>query len=181
MEQVAKICFIVAVASNGVIGRDGQLPWRLPSDLKRFRKLTMGKPIIMGRKTFQSIGKPLDGRDNIVVTRDSSFLADGVLVVASVSAAVGAAMVFARERGADEVMVIGGAEIYREMLAEASRVYLTRVHCEPEGDTVFADLAPEIWKEVRREAIQPDDRDDCAATLIVLERRVEVRASSDQI
>ena len=164
------LSLIVAVAENGVIGKDGELPWRLSSDLKTFRRLTMGKPIIMGRRTFQSIGKPLDGRDNIVVTRDPNFEAAGVSAADSVADALTLARVMARTRGADEIMVIGGADIYNLTLPAADRVYLTRVHASPDGDRYFPDLAAEEWREVSREKLPQGERDAHPATLIVFER-----------
>jgi dihydrofolate reductase len=169
------LSLIVAVAENGVIGRDGGLPWRLSSDLKTFRRLTLGKPLIMGRRTFQSIGKPLDGRDNIVVTRDAHFDVAGVSACASVSEAVTLARVLATTRGADEIMVIGGAAIYDAVLDIADRVYLTRVHAKPAGDRHFPDLDAAQWQEVSREALPKGERDEFAATLIVYERVAESR------
>ncbi len=165
-----KLSLIVAVAENGVIGRDGGLPWRLSSDLKTFRRLTMGKPMIMGRRTFNSIGKPLDGRDNIVVTRDPQFSVDGVSACDTVGEAVTLARVLATTRGADEIMIIGGAAIYDLTLPIADRIYFTRVHASPDGDRHFATLDPRTWREVSREALDQGPRDDHAATLIVYER-----------
>ena len=165
-----RIALIVAVADNGVIGRDGQLPWRMSSDLKRFRALTMGKPIVMGRKTWESLAKPLAGRDNIVVTRDPGFVTAGALVAASLDSALEIAQMCAASRGVDEVMVIGGAEIYRLALPRAARVYLTRVHAAPAGDAVFADLDPSRWHEVDRESLPAGPRDDHAATFLVFDR-----------
>ncbi len=164
------LSLIVAVAENGVIGKDGGLPWRLSSDLKTFRRLTMGKPIIMGRRTYQSIGKPLDGRDNIVVTRDPCFEVPGVSAVDSVASAVTLARVLARTRGADEIMVIGGADLYAATLPEAGRIYLTRVHASPDGDRHFPELNPAEWHEVSREALPQGPKDEFPATLVVLER-----------
>lgn len=164
------ISLIVAVAENGVIGKDGGLPWRLSSDLKTFRRLTMGKPMIMGRRTFQSIGKPLDGRDNIVVTRDPTFQPEGVSTTDSVTDALTLARVLGRTRGADEIMVIGGAQIYNSVLPVADRIYLTRVNASPDGDRTFPDPDPAHWREVSREAIAQGPKDDHAATLIVFER-----------
>jgi dihydrofolate reductase len=169
------LSLIVAVAENGVIGRDGGLPWRLSSDLKTFRRLTMGKPLIMGRRTFASIGKPLDGRDNIVVTRDAQFDVPGVSACATVSEAITLARVLATTRGADEIMVIGGAAIYDAIINVADRVYLTRVHAAPDGDRHFQDLDAGQWRQVSREALPKGDRDDFAATLIVYERVAESR------
>ena len=164
------ISLVVAVAENGVIGRDGQLPWRMPSDLKAFRRLTMAKPIIMGRRTFDSIGKALDGRDNIVVTRDGSFLAPGTIVATSLQEALAIAKKAAQLRGADEVMVIGGAEIFALALPLADRVYLTRIHASPSGDIVFPALDAAQWTETKREPISPDPRDEHQATLTIYER-----------
>ena len=164
------IALVVAVAENGVIGRGGQLPWRLPSDLKTFRRLTLGKPIVMGRRTFQSIGHALDQRDNIVVTRDLAFAALGVETAASIDIALAIARHHARHRGIQEIMIIGGAEIYRAVLPVAGRIYLTRVHACPAGDATFADPDPTRWHETSRTPIPPDPRDEHAATLIVLDR-----------
>lgn len=165
------IALVVAVAENGVIGRDGTLPWRMPSDLKTFRRLTMGKPIVMGRKTFQSIGKALDGRDNIVVTRDPAFAAPGVSVMPSLGEALALARTLARTKGEDEVMVIGGGEIFAASLPLADRVYWTEIHGTPLGDVTFDRPPAATWVEVRREAIPRGEKDQFAATLIVLERR----------
>lgn len=164
------LSLIVAVAENGVIGRDGGLPWRLSSDLKTFRRLTMGKPMIMGRRTFDSIGKPLDGRDNIVVTRDPHFELPGVSACATLDEALTLARVLATTRGADEVMVIGGAAIYDAVLRDADRIYFTQVHAKPDGDRTFPALDADEWREVSRELLPKGDRDDFASTLIVYER-----------
>lgn len=165
-----KITLVVAVAENGIIGRAGALPWRMPSDLKTFRRLTLGKPVVMGRKTFQSLGKPLDGRDNIVVTRDSTFAAPGAHVVADLGAALDLGRALAAERGVAEVAVIGGGEIYRAALALADQVYLTRVAARPEGDATFPDLDPATWQETSREPIPRGPRDDHDAELVVYDR-----------
>jgi dihydrofolate reductase len=165
------ISLIVAVAENGVIGANGGLPWRLSSDLKTFRRLTLGKPIVMGRRTFQSIGKPLDGRDNIVVTRDTFFESAGVSVVASVNEAITLARVLASTRGADEIMIIGGADLYAATLAIADRVYLTRVHAEPAGDRHFPKLDADVWTQVASEALPRTERDEFSATLLIFERK----------
>lgn len=165
------VSLVVAVAENGVIGHHGQLPWRMPSDLKTFRRLTMGKPLIMGRKTFQSIGKALDGRDNIVVTRDAAFAAPGVSVVQSLDAGLTLARVLATTRGADEVMIIGGGEIFASSLPFARRVYWTEIHGRPAGDVTFARPPATEWREVTREAIPRSGKDEFDATLVILERR----------
>lgn len=165
-----KISLIVAVAENGVIGRNGALPWHVPSDLKTFRRLTLGKPVVMGRKTYDSIGKPLPGRDNIVVTRDAGFSAGGTECAASVDDALDIARRKATERGVDEIMVIGGAEIFALTLPLADRIYLTRIHARPDGDVTFPEPDPGIWREVSRSPLAPDARDDATATLLILER-----------
>jgi dihydrofolate reductase len=164
------LALIVAAAENGVIGRDGRLPWRIPSDLKRFRRLTLGKPLIMGRKTFQSIGKPLDQRDNIVVTRDPGFRAPGVTVAPSLEAALDQARALADAKSIGEIMVIGGAELYRQALPLVDRIYLTRVHAEPDGDALFPPLSPAEWREVSREPLPRDAADEYACTFIILDR-----------
>ncbi len=164
------IAMIVAVARNGVIGHDGGLPWRLSSDLKMFRRLTMGKPLIMGRRTFQSLKMPLDGRDNIVVSRDPEFVPEGAIVVATVDDAVFIAHECARQRNADEIMVIGGAQIYEATRDVVSRVYWTAVDAEPAGDTSFPPLDRADWAEVGGETIERGPRDEHDARLIIFER-----------
>lgn len=165
-----KLSLIVAAAENGVIGRGGGLPWHQSSDLKTFRRLTMGKPIIMGRRTFQSIGKPLDGRDNIVVTRDPAFEVRGVSTCGNTGDALTLARVLAATSGADEIMVIGGARVYEAMLPIADRIYMTRIHAAPEGDRHFPDLDPAVWRKTSEEALTKGPRDDFASTLIIYER-----------
>ena len=165
-----KISLVVAVAENGIIGRNGALPWYVPSDLKTFRRLTMGKPVIMGRKTYTSIGKPLPGRDNIVVTRDAGFSAAGTFRAASIDEALDIGRSKAAERGVDEIMVIGGAEIFALVLSLADRIYLTRIHARPDGDVTFPEPDQRIWREVSRSPLTPDPRDDAVATLLILER-----------
>lgn len=169
MSGAARVALVVAVAENGVIGRNGALPWRMPSDLKMFRKVTLGKPVIMGRKTFQSIGKALAGRDNLVVTRDAAFKAEGVEAFASVDEAVARAQALAAARGVDEIAVIGGADIFKAMLPRAYRLYLTRIHGSPAGDTYFA---PDMvnWREMSRIQLERGPGDEYDATLTVLER-----------
>lgn len=160
----------MAVAENGVIGRDGALPWYVPSDLKVFRRLTMGKPVIMGRKTYDSIGKPLEGRDNIIVTRNAGFSAAGVECTDTIAEAIDVADEKAARRGVDEIMVIGGAEIFAAMLPLADRIYLTRIHARPDGDTFFPELDPNIWRVVAEVPIEPDPRDTASAMLYTYER-----------
>ena len=164
------IALLVAVAENGVIGRDGTLPWRLSTDLKLFRKLSMGKPLIMGRKTFASLRKPLDGRDNIVVTRDTSFAAVGAIVAHSLEEAVGCARDCANQRDTGEIVVIGGADIFRQALALADKIYLSRVAAAPEGDVVFPPLDLSQWRLIEERAYEKGPKDDAAFTFSVLER-----------
>ena len=171
-----KIVLIVAVARNGVIGNAGGLPWRLSSDLKTFRRLTMGKPLVMGRRTFASLGKPLDGRDNLVVTRDRDFAAPGAEVFASLDPALARARALANTRGVDEVMVIGGAEIYTQVLPAADRMYWTQVAADVDGDTRFPDFDQGSWREVAREPIPQGPKDDYEAVLLTLDR---VKAQRD--
>jgi len=165
-----RIALIVAVARNGIIGKDGTLPWRLSSDLKTFRRLTMGKPIVMGRRTFQSLGKPLDGRDNIVVTRDPAFKAEGADVVSTLDAAIAHARVCAQARNTDEIMIIGGADIYRQVLPAADRIYWTHVEADVDGDTSFPAFNRDEWHQTAREPIPKGLKDDYAASLITLDR-----------
>ncbi|MCB1512084.1 MAG: dihydrofolate reductase, partial [Hyphomicrobiaceae bacterium] len=165
------VAFIVAVAENGAIGYRGALPWHQRSDLKRFRKLTFGKPVIMGRATFASIGKPLDGRDNIVISRSPGFAPEGVIVCAAPAAALAVANEAAIARGSDEIMVIGGAQIYAHLLPMARRIYLTRIHASPEGDTFFPEPDPVDWSISRTEPLDQGPGDDWPATLIVFEHK----------
>ncbi len=169
-----RISLIVAVADNGVIGRSGTMPWRMPSDLKHFRGLTLGKPIVMGRKTFQSIGKPLEGRDTIVVTRDNTFHPPGVTVAATIDQALASARHLAAAREVDEIMIVGGGEIYGAVLSLADRVYLTRIAASPEGDATFASLSPDDWTEVERRPMAMSAKDEFAAEFIVYDRRAKV-------
>jgi dihydrofolate reductase len=144
------LVLVAAVAENGVIGRDNALPWRLKSDLRRFRARTWGKPIVMGRKTFQSVGKPLPGRTNIVVSRDRDFSAPGVVIAPDLRAALETARGDALRRGADAIAVIGGAEIYAATLPIADRLDLTLVHARPEGNVRFPPIDPQAWRETER-------------------------------
>ena len=159
-----KISIVVAMAANRVIGRDKQLPWHLPADLKHFKETTMGKPILMGRKTWESIGRPLPGRTNIVITRDEDYVAPGCVVVHSIEAALQAA------GEVDEVMVIGGAEFYRQVLPQADTIYLTRVHRGFEGDTRFPELDEAEWEEVGRIDCKADEKNPHAYSFIRLDR-----------
>lgn len=179
MSNEVRIALVVAVADNGIIGQAGGLPWRLSSELKHFKGLTMGKPMVMGRKTFESIGKPLEGRDTIVITRTPGFKADGIHVADGLEAALELARRLAVGRQTDEVMVVGGGEIYRAALPLADRVYLSEIHAEPEGDTRFPVLDSQIWQETSRERRDPGPKDSAAFSFVVLDRVAsdEVRAA----
>jgi dihydrofolate reductase len=147
----ARIVFVVARSDNGIIGRDGKLPWHISADLQHFKRLTVGKPVVMGRRTFESIGKPLPRRTNIVVTRDAAWQHPGVQVVHDIPSALALAYEDAHRTGADEVSVIGGGEVFQALMPEARRIYLTEVHGSFQGDAVFdLDLALG-WREVSRE------------------------------
>lgn len=145
-----EVVVIVAVAENGVIGAGGAMPWRLKSDMSRFKALTSGRPVVMGRKTFLSIGRPLPGRTNIVVTRDAGFRAAGAVVTHSVADAMAIATGDALRRFATEIAIIGGSEIYAQCMDRADRLEVTEVHARPEGDTRFAAIDPAVWEEVAR-------------------------------
>ncbi|MGD9867366.1 MAG: dihydrofolate reductase [Hyphomicrobiales bacterium] len=166
------IVFVVAAAENGVIGKDGGMPWRLPDDLKHFRAVTMNKPVIMGRRTFESIGKPLDGRDNIVISR-SMRPREGVLVARSAEEAVRMGVEKAAARGAEEIAVIGGGEVYEALLPVADRICLTRVHARPEGDTFFADPDPRVWREISRKTVPAGERNSFDFSIMVLKKLPE--------
>ena len=157
---------VAALGENGVIGRDNQLPWRLKSDLQYFKRVTMGKPIVMGRKTYQSIGKPLPGRTNIVVTRDASFSAPGVITASTLERAMAIAREDALARGADAIAVIGGTEIFRQTIANADRLVLTRVHMSPQGERTFPDIDPNVWREIERSEQPQGPGDDCGFTYL---------------
>ena len=165
------LALVAAIADNGVIGRDNRLIWRIRSDLRRFRDLTWGKPMIVGRKTHESIGRPLSGRETIVVTRDRSFAEPGVHVAHNIEEAITLAEEIAERLGASEIAVAGGAEIYRETLPRAQRLYLTFVHAEPEGDVLFPPFDMTEFREIRREERPKGPDDDHAFAIVDLERR----------
>lgn len=165
------ITLIAAVARNRVIGADNRLLWRLKSDMKHFRALTMGKALVMGRKTFDSIGKPLPGRHTIVLTRDPAFAAEGVQVARSVEEAVAAGRMIAQETGTDAVMIAGGGEIYAAFMPLADRLEITEVDLEPEGDAWFPAISPTQWREVARQAFTKNADDEAAFAFISYVRR----------
>ena len=158
------VSLVVAMARNHVIGRDNTLPWRLPADLKHFKEVTWGKPILMGRKTFQSIGKPLPGRSNLVLTRDRGWKAEGVLVVHSLDEAL------ERVQDAPELAGIGGAEVFQVLMPLASRIHLTRIDADIPGDTVFPPIDYSQWVELDARQLAADERNAFAMTFVTLER-----------
>jgi dihydrofolate reductase len=165
-----RLSVIAAVAENGVIGDRNRLPWKLTSDMKRFKAITMGKPVIMGRKTFEAIGKPLAGRVNIVVSGQSDFAPDGVAVAPSLEAALVAAETGARASGDEEIIVIGGGEVYRAAIGLADRLYITHVEAAPEGDAHFPAIDPARWRAVSAERLPAGPKDSAATTFVVYER-----------
>lgn len=168
-----RLVLVAAVAENGVIGRDGDMPWRLSTDLRRFKAITWGHPILMGRRTFASIGRALPGRDTIVLTRDPGFAADGVSVAASLEAALAEAGRLAEARGVGEVMVVGGGELYHTLIGRAAALRITEVHARPEGEVVFPAIDPEHFREVAREGPVQGERDSTAVSFVDYERIVE--------
>lgn len=173
------IALIVAMAENRVIGRDNALPWHISADLKNFRRITMGKPVVMGRRTFDSIGRPLPGRPNVVVTRNRHFAAEGVHAASDMDAALSLARELGVAAGAAEIMVIGGGQIYEAALHRARRLYLTLVHEQADGDAYFPAYGAFDWREVSRERHQPEDQSSPGFSFLVLER-VTVGDDGDQ-
>ncbi|WP_445355517.1 dihydrofolate reductase [Microbulbifer sp. EKSA008] len=167
--MTVSIALIAAVARNGAIGKDNELPWRISGDLQFFKRTTMGKPVVMGRKTFESIGRPLPGRVNIVITRNADWVADGVEVVQSLDKALSLAQESAKDSGASEVMVIGGAQIYRQALPLAARLYVTEVDANIDGDAYFPDM-DDSWVESARECYPASDRNDYNYSLVQYDR-----------
>ena len=165
------VAMIAAVAENGVIGVSGSMPWRLPSDFAFFKAVTLGKPLIMGRKTFESIGKPLPGRTNIIVTRQAGYQPDGVLVIDGLDAALEHARAIAAADGAGEIMIGGGEAVYRAAMPHADRLYISHVLLSPEGDTRFPDIDPDIWEVVGQPVVPLTGRDSAAFSVRVYERR----------
>jgi dihydrofolate reductase len=165
------IALVVAMAENGAIGRGGDLPWSLHSDMRYFRKITMGKPIIMGRLTFMSLPRALDGRLNIVLTRNAAFEAPGAVMSYNLEEALDVARKGAAKSGVEEIMVIGGEDVFRAVLPHASRIYLTEVHASPHADTWFPPFDRGEWREVSRVRHEPGAKDEHAFSFVVLERR----------
>jgi dihydrofolate reductase len=165
------VAMIAAVGANSVIGAGNAIPWRLPTDFAHFKRTTMGKPLVMGRKTFESIGRPLPGRTSIVITRQPGYRPDGVIVVDSLDAGLARAQAIAAETGASEIMIGGGGEIYREALPVADRLYITHVEAAPEGDTRFPEIDPLAWEVVDEPQISRTDKDTAAFRVKVYARR----------
>lgn len=163
------ISIVVAVAKNGVIGAKGDMPWRLPTDLKFFKKTTMGAPMIMGRKTFDAIGRVLPGRLTIIVTSRADYTQEGALIASSIEDALLTAHQWALDNGAGEIFIVGGGDIYKQTLDFADRIYLTEVAAEPEGDTFFPALSEMQWKKVSSENVKAGDQDTADMTFFTLE------------
>ena len=162
-----KLAIIVAVAENNVIGKDNQLIWHLPADLKHFKTLTMGHPMIMGRKTFDSIGKALPGRTSIIITRQPNYTAEGCLMVHSLEQAI----TEAGKLGSGEVFVVGGAEIYQQSIPVSDKIYLTEIHHSFDGDTFFPKIDSSVWQELKRESFPADEKNAFAFDFVELEKR----------
>jgi dihydrofolate reductase len=167
------IVLLAAVAENGVIGRGNALPWRLKSDMAHFRALTMGKPVVIGRKTYLSIGKPLKGRTTIVVSRDPTFAAPGIVVAPSLDAALAVARGDALRRSVDMIIIAGGADIYAQALPQATRLAITEIHKPVEGDAHFPAIDPKIWHESARSEHEPATEDEAPFAFITYERGLE--------
>ena len=167
-----RICIVVAMAENRTIGRAGDLPWRISADLKQFKELTVGHPVIMGRNTFQSIGRPLADRTNIIITRNREFETDGAEITHSLDSALDLGRDIAIHNGVDDVMVAGGGAIYAIAMAEANRVYMTEVHRAYDGDTVFPELDEDIWHVVSRERHEPETPDEPAFSFVVIDKSI---------
>ncbi|MEM8750474.1 MAG: dihydrofolate reductase [Pseudomonadota bacterium] len=165
------IWIVVAMAENNVIGRDGDMPWKLSTDLQHFKSVTMGKPMIMGRKTFEAIGKPLPGRTSIVVTRDKSWQSPGVVPAQSLDQALSLAAEIAKASEANAICIVGGGQIYAQAMDHADRLHVTRVHAAPEGDTVFPDIDERQWEEVSSREVPAGEKDSAATTFVEFRRR----------
>ena len=168
---MTRIAMIVGVAENGVIGSAQTIPWRIPSDMQFFKRTTMGKPVVMGRKQYETVGRPLPGRTNIVVTRQPGYQPDGVLVFHSIEAALAKAEEIAEADGVDEIMIIGGGELYAQLMGQADRLYVSHIDLAPEGDVRFPVIDPAIWAIVDLPEVEPSPRDDAAYRVKVYERR----------
>ncbi len=167
------LALVVAMAKNNVIGSGGAMPWHMSDDLKWFKKNTLGKPVIMGRKTFQSIGRALPERDNIVITRQSDFCHQDITVASNLEDAIAIAEAFALHRGVQEICIIGGGEIYQQALPFANRIYLTEIEADIEGDVFFPALDEEKWQRQAKGSISRNDKNDYDAKLSILTRKAD--------
>ncbi len=169
---VPEIVLIAAVPRNGIIGAENDMPWRLPTDLKRFKRITLGKPVVMGRRTFLSFGgKPLPGRPHVVISRDPDYAPEGAEVAASLEAALDRARDLAADLGAEEIVVMGGGQIYAQAIGLADRLEITEVEAEPEGDTVFPEIDPALWVETSREAGERSEKDSADFAFVTYRRK----------
>jgi dihydrofolate reductase len=166
-----QIVLVAAIGENNVIGRDGQLPWRLKSDLQHFKRRTLNRPVIMGRRTFESIGKPLTGRTNIVVTRSLGVIVPGGVLATSLDAALDFARDDAVKRGVDEIMVIGGSDVFSDTMGRASRLEITHVHASPPGDSFFPPIDPTVWAAGSRREYSAGPGDDADFSVVTYTRR----------
>jgi dihydrofolate reductase len=169
--MTVKIAMIAAVAENGVIGNDQTIPWRIPSDFAYFKRVTLGKPIVMGRKQFETVGRPLPGRTNIVVTRQHGYQPDGVLVFPALEPALEKAGEIALADGVDEIMIIGGGDVYAQMMARADRLYISHVDLSPAGSVVFPPIDAEEWAVADLPEIKASPKDEATYRVKVYERR----------
>lgn len=171
MSAAPRITLVVAVADNGVMGKNGDLPWRLPGDLKQFKEKTVGKPVVMGRTTYESLGRALPNRPNIVLSRNPLYPANDAKVVTTLDAALTLAYEEAKRLGADEISVIGGASLFSEIMQRAERMYYTEVHASPEGDTRFPPFDRDEWREVARKGPLQGAKDQYPYSFVTLERK----------
>lgn len=170
MSTNPKLCAIVAMDRNRVIGREGDLPWRLPSDLKHFKRVTLGKPCLMGRKTWESLPFPLPGRPNLVLTRNADYAAKGAEVFTDMNAMIGQGYELAGVAGVDEIMLIGGAQLYKTLLPRCNRLYVTRVDAEVDGDAVFPEIDPAEWCLTHEEKSEKSPKDEFSFSVAVFDR-----------
>lgn len=170
MSTNPKLCAIVAMDNNNVIGRDGDLPWRLPSDLKHFKRVTLGKPCLMGRKTWESLPFPLPGRPNLVLSRNADYLAEGAEVFTDLPAMIGQGFELAGKSGVDEIMLIGGGQLYASLLPHCERLYVTQVDTEVQGDAVFPEISRDDWQMSSKEGPIQGPKDDHAFFITVFDR-----------
>ena len=170
-DKKVEIVLVAAIGENGVIGSNGQLPWRLKSDLQHFKRVTSGRPVVMGRKTFESIGRPLPNRTNIVLTRDLQFAAPGTTLATSLDAALAIARDDARRRGILEIMIIGGGDVFDATMAMADRLEITHVHASPDGDVLFPAIDPAVWRETARQHYDAGHSDDASYDTVTYKPR----------